>query len=235
MYDTIEGLHERDFVLFGVDWGAGTRGENKAQTIAIMDHLMRKKARFALLSFEPQSITLVKMIVADLAKKHNYVEGTDFVNFGYKANQDAYLKGFVLDIAGSVGVDSRGIAISGLPVMEGVKSAHDIKLLIDVTPSDTYNSYIKFMQGSYQMPMGAAVTAVMVPEAVNRFESGQLVGLVPGLAGAIEYEQLLNLPGKATAANISSSAAHFLIIAFIIMGNVAMFIEKRAKAKEELN
>ena len=85
MYDRIESLHEGDFILFGADWGAGTRGENKGQTIALLEHVMRKKLHFAVLSFEPQSVTLMQLILEDLAKKHDYKEGIDFVNLAKKA------------------------------------------------------------------------------------------------------------------------------------------------------
>lgn len=231
LYDTIEAMPERSFVLLGVDWGAGTRGENLAQTIALMRHVMKKKLRFALLSFEPQSRTLAQNLAERLTKEYGYTEGKDWVNFGYKPDQENYLKAFVLDIPNSVGIDRRGLPVAGMPVMDGIKTARDIKLLLDVTPSDTYNAYIKFLQGSYQVPMGVACTSVITPEAVNRLDSGQIVGLIAGLQGAVEYEKLIDSPGKATSANISSSAAHFLIIAFILMGNIAMALERRQRAQ----
>lgn len=229
-YDAVEALHENDFVILGVDWGGGTRGENRAQTIAIINHLMRKKCRFALLSFEPQSKTLCQTIAEQETAKYHYVEGVNWVNFGYKPDQENYLKGFVLNIPQQVGIDRRGIPLSTLPVMQGITTAADVKLLADVTPSDTYNGYIKFMTQSYKIPLCVAPTSVMAPEAFNRLDSGQVVGLMSGLQGAVEYEQLLGLPGKATSASLSSSAAHLLIIGFILLGNLAMILERRQRA-----
>lgn len=231
LYQAIEALPENSFVLLGVDWGAGTRGENRPQTISLMRHIMRKKLRFALLSFEPQSRTLVQTIAEDLTRQTGYKEGVNWVNFGYKPDQENYLKAFVLDIPGSVKLDRRGLPVVDMPVMQGIKTARDIKLLLDVTPSDTYNAYIKFLQGSYQVPFGVACTSVITPEAVNRLDSGQIIGLIAGLQGAVEYEQRLGVTGSATSASISSSAAHFLIILFIVMGNVAMALERRQRAR----
>ena len=232
MYDEINDLKENDFVLFGVDWGAGTRGESRAQTEALMRHCMKKKLRFAIMAIgEPQAKQLAQTIALALQKEYGYVQGINWVNFGYKADPENYLKAWVQNIPGSIGTDIRGIPVSTMPVMKGITTARDINFLIDVTPTSAYESYIKFVQGSFNLKMGVAVTSVMGPEAFNRLDSNQIVGLIVGLQGAVEYEQLLGYKGAATRASISSSFAHLLIIGFIILGNVAMILERRQRAR----
>ena len=239
MYDTIEELKPDSFVLFGVDWGAGTRGESRAQTEAIMRHLMKKHHRFAIMAIgEPQAKQLTQIIALKLQDEFNlkntdfkYEQGVNWVNFGYKADPENYLKSWVKNIPGSIVSDIRGQSVAEMPVMKGVKTAGDIDLLLDITPTSSYESYIKFVQGSYNLKMGVAVTSVMGPEAFNRLDSNQIVGLVVGLQGGVEYEQLLDYKGAATRASISSSFAHLLIIGFIILGNVAMILERRQRAR----
>ena len=63
-------------------------------------------------------------------------------------------------------------------------------------------------------------------EAFNYLDSGQIVGLLQGLQGAVEYEQLLNTFGRATRASNSLSSAHLLLITFIVLGNIAMLLER---------
>ncbi len=231
LYDAIEALPPNSFVLLSMDWGAATRGENRPQSIAFITHLMRKHVRFGMLSFEPTSKTLSQGIAEDLAKQYHYTYGTDWVNFGYRADQDNYLKGFVHDVPGILSTDIKGQPVATMPVMQGVHTAKDIAMLLDVTPSDTYNSYVKFVQGPYQVPLGVALTSVMAPEAFNRLDSHQIVGLMGGLQGGVEYEQKLGYVGKATQASLSSSFAHFLIIGLILMGNVAMLAERKLKSR----
>jgi hypothetical protein len=239
LYNAIERLKPGDFVLVSMDWSAGSRGENRPQSIALLHHLMRKKARIGLLSFDAQSKALVQPIITGIASDprygYHYREGIDWINFGYRVDQDNYLKGFVADVPGAQINDIHDRPVVGQPVMHGIKTARDITMILDVTPADTYSSYIKFVQGPYHTLLGVAPTAVMVPEAMNRFDSKQIVGLIPGLAGAHEYEQKLGIAGTATAAALSLSAAHLLIIAFIVMGNVAMVLERRQKARAEMN
>ena len=233
MYDAIEALPPDSFVLFGIDWSAGTRGENGAQTDVLMRHLMRRHVRFALLAFaDPQSETLGQDIAVNLQKEYGYVEGRDWTNWGYHpgAAQENFLKALVQDIPSTVVTDNHGHRIAELPVMHGVHTAHDLGMILNVNPTGSYTTYIQFVQGPYNVPMGFAPTAVMAPEAFNYLDSKQLVGMVAGLQGAVEYEQKMGVSGKATRANISSSFAHLLIIAFILLGNVAMILERRQKA-----
>lgn len=231
LYKAIEALPEGSIVLFGVDWGAGTRGENRAHTEALMHHLMRKKLRFALLAFDPQAKKLSQNIALRLQSKYGYVEGVHWVNFGYKVDQENYLKAFGPDVIGQVDKDIHGNPLAGMEVMRGVKTAGDFAMLLDVTGSGTYETYIQFLQGPYKLKMGLGTTSVMAPEAFNRMDSGQLVGMMPGLTGATEYETLLDIPGKATSASASSAFAHLLVIAFIALGNIAMLLERRLRAQ----
>ncbi len=232
LYDRIEALPPDSFVLIGMDWTASTRGENGAQTEALMVHVMRRHLRFAMIAFNsPQGSTLGEDIAQRLQAQYGYREGVDWCNFGYKADQQNYLQAFVRDIPASVVTDVRGKALASLRVMRGISSGRDVSLLLEITGTNTYNIWIQFFQGPASVPMGASLTAVMAPEAYTYLDSKQIVGLVNGLKGATEYEQLLGVFGKASRAGNSSSLAHLLIIGFIILGNVAMLLERRQQAR----
>jgi hypothetical protein len=136
----------------------------------------------------------------------------------------------VRDIPTTVTADVHNTDIRTLEVMKGIKSAKDISLLLNVNPTDGYQAYIQFVQTPYKIPMGLAPTAVMAPETYKYLDSGQLIGMLNGLQGAIEYEQLLGVIGRATVDSNSLSFAHMLIISLIILGNVAMLLERRQKA-----
>ncbi len=232
LYDRIEALPPGSFVLLGMDWSAGTRGENGAQTEALMRHLMKRKLRFAMLAFSsPQGATLGQIIAERLQTEYGYREGIDWCNFGFKTDQQNFLQAFVRNIPASIGADARGIPIESLPVMKGINSGHDVAFLLEITGTNTFNIYIQFMQGPADVPMAVALTAVMAPEAYNYVDSKQIVGMLNGLKGGNEYEQLLGVFGKASRASNSSSFAHLLIITFIALGNVAMLLERRQRAR----
>ncbi|MCW3098600.1 MAG: hypothetical protein JWL77_4218 [Chthonomonadaceae bacterium] len=235
LYDAIDNLPENSFVLFGPDYSGGTRGENGAQTEALLRHLMimwhKKKVRFGILAFDPQGKTLAQNIALGLQEEYNkqgydIKEGVNWVNFGYRVDQQNFVRAMVKDVPGTLAKDIHDAPLGTLPVMKGIQTAKDISMILDVNPTINYTIYIQFMQGPYKIPMGLAPTAVMAPEAFNYLDSGQIVGMLQGLQGAVEYEQLLNTFGRATRASNSLSVAHLLLIGFIILGNIAMLLER---------
>ena len=54
--------------------------------------------------------------------------------------------------------------------------------------------------------------------------------MIGGLAGAAEYEKLVEIPGSATAGMRTQSIAHLIIVAFILIGNAAYFASRRRGA-----
>jgi hypothetical protein len=235
LYDAIDNLPENSFVLFGPDYSGGTRGENGAQTEALLRHLMimwhKKKVRFGILAFDPQGKTLAQTIALGLQEEYNkqgydIKEGVNWVNFGYRVDQQNFVRAMVKDVPGTLAKDIHDAPLATLPVMKGIQTAKDISMILDVNPTINYTIYIQFMQGPYKIPMGLAPTAVMAPEAFNYLDSGQIVGMLQGLQGAVEYEQMLNTFGRATRASNSLSVAHLLLIGFIVLGNIAMLLER---------
>src|ERR1041384_8603173 len=57
-FDAIEQAPADKIVVISTTWSASTQGENRPQTQVVIEHLMRRKLRFALLAFEPQSTNL---------------------------------------------------------------------------------------------------------------------------------------------------------------------------------
>lgn len=68
-------------------------------------------------------------------------------------------------------------------------------------------------------------------------QSGQLIGLVPGIKGAAEYETLtddlrVNAPGPGVRRMGPQTIGHLAIIAFVIIGNLA-FLRSRHRRRRE--
>jgi hypothetical protein len=61
---------------------------------------------------------------------------------------------------------------------------------------------------------------VSTPEFYPYLQSGQLKGLLGGMAGAAEYERLRNEKGTATRGMDAQSLAHVFVALCIVAGNV---------------
>ncbi len=240
-YDTIEKIAQdpvakNKLVIVSANYGAGTLADNNTQAEAVFRHLMKRKLKFAIFSFnDPQGRQLAQDVVDRIQGQYGYQYGRDYCNWGYRpaAAIEALLKAMVRDIPGAVGNDYKGTALAQVPVMQGIKTVDDINLIVEVSPSNTLPSWLQYFQhtGKEDIPTLFCPTPVMAPEAFPFLKSGQLQGMLFGLKGAIEYEGLIKEPGFATRASAALSYSHLLIIALIVLGNVGMVMERRAAAR----
>ena len=84
----------------------------------------------------------------------------------------------------------------------------------------------------YGMLLSSGSTAVQAPQIYPYLNAGQLNGILGGMSGAAEFEKVTNYPGKGTKYMLSQSFSHMVVIAFIIIGNIAFF---RSGRKSTLN
>ena len=93
--------------------------------------------------------------------------------------------------------------------------------------------YLQYPEDNYNQQLAAGVTAVMAADYYTYLNTGQLKGLLNGLKGAAEYENLMGKPDEATRGMNPQSAVHIIIILFIIIGNVGYFVVLRKKGAEK--
>lgn len=230
-YDEIEKLQPGDLVMISSNWSASTIAENQPQLEAVLTHLMRKQARFTFVSVEAQSRDISLRLAERVTKGAGYEYGTQWAHFGFVPNLIVAIKGMVNDLPSTVKQDVRGTAITQLPVMQGVKSLSDYKMVIDVTPSGTVPNWISYSPKNIVILY--CPTSVMAAEAYTYLDSGQIKGMITGAKGAQEYEQLLNVVGLGTRFMNAISFSHVLIIAFILLGNFAMLMNRIQQSRED--
>ena len=73
----------------------------------------------------------------------------------------------------------------------------------------------------------------MAPDLYPFLGSGQLVGLLGGLAGAADYEVLIDHRDEANKSMSPQSVTHLIIVAFVIFGNIAYFAARRGRSQQE--
>jgi hypothetical protein len=74
------------------------------------------------------------------------------------------------------------------------------------------------------------LTAVYTADIQPFYQSGQMKGILGGLKGAAEYETRIGRPGDGMAGMRSQKVAHYMIIAFIVLGNVAYLYNKKRRS-----
>ena len=230
-YNVVQGLPHNKLVIVDGWWSPSTRGENKWQAQAILTHLMRRHLPFAILSFDPKNNQLTQDIVNQLAPQYGYVYGRDYVNWGYRPQTVVVqiVKGLAQSIPGTIKTDWKGTPLAQIPVMRGIQNYSHIGAIVEITPSATADYWIGLApvgSGPGQIPLLFAPTAVMAPTYYPYLDSGQISGMLTGIKGAGDYEQLLGIRSFGTRATGALSLVYALIIAFVILGNVGYHVSR---------
>ena len=226
-FAAVERLQPGDVVVFGFDYDTGGAAEVHPQSEVFFDHCMLKGARIIACSISQQGPVFAHKAWSKWVN-NGKTYGTDFVNLGFFAGGSAALASFAKDIPGFVAVEYEGKPVSGMPVFQGISTAEDIDLFIDIATGSIL-PYIQYFQGPYNKPLTGGAIGSQISRYQSYSDAKQIQGYLGSLRGAAEYEQLLGMPGPATASMDAQSAAHLLIAVLIVLGNVGEFAVRKRK------
>jgi len=232
LYDVIEGLPEGSVVMMSIDYDPSGAPELQPATVAILRHCFRRNLKVLVLGLWATGVPLAVQALDDVGVVEFSKEyGVDFVNFGYKPGGAVTLVNLGRDIHDVCRQDIDGTPVEDLPMMDDVRAAGDIGLVISMSMGvPGSDQWIWYYHARYQGNLATAQTAIGAPRYYQYLQTGQLVGLIGGMKGSAEYERLVGNLGLATTGMDSQSIAHLLIIGFVILGNIVYWAEKRRKA-----
>lgn len=168
--------------------------------------------------------------------ENELVYGKHYVNLGYKPGAIIHVKAMTSDFFNPYPADRAGNQTIPMPIFQtsdsGRFSIKDIGIIISFTAGTAGIESFISVAGEHQRPMAAGCTSVNIPRFYTYMQTNQLIGLTGGLPGAAEYESLIDYVGQARRGVVSQSVAHLVIMAFIILGNIA-FIVETANAKKK--
>ena len=234
------------FVLIALDWGPSTKAENGAQSEVALEHLMRKRIPFGVITLSPYAgpflDSLPQTVAARLKAEDPTFEwkyGVDWVNLGFQPSGALFIQNLSKseDISETLVTDARGTPLQDLSVMSRVKTLKDIPIFAQFTGLvGVFNTWLQFLQkDSFRPVMLHGCTSITIPEAYIYYVSKQIRGLHEGLAGAAAYEDLLSaqypgrIVGSALRQNTSLAIAQLAIVALVIVGNLGYFLTKGRK------
>lgn len=243
-FDYIESLKPGDIVWISFDYGPSSTPENDPMTEAVMRECAIKKIPFVVSALYPLGgLGLANNAVAKIAHEHpNLKYGVDYVNLGYKDGAAAVMRRLGDDIAGAFPTDVNGTPLSQIPIMRGLRSIRQVKLVFTVATGVIGEYWITQVHSQVGTPVIIGPTAVSAPKYYAYLNAGQLVGMLGGMKGAAEYESLLRQrypelarfymstrDFTATKGMDGQTVLHALILFFILLGNIA-FLTTRSRA-----
>ena len=244
-FDFVEGLKPGDTVLLSFDYGPSSAPENDPMAEGFMRQCFVRKIRVIVIALYPLGgLTLANNSVARVtAEFPNLRYGEDYVNLGYKDGAQAVMRSLDKGFAGPFPVDVHGTPIANIPIMRDVHSVRDVSVVYSVATGLIGEFWVTQMHPQSGTPVIVGPTAVGAPKYYAYLNAGQMVGMVGGMKGAAEYEKLLASKHTelaqfykstrgftATKGMDGQTVIHFVIILFIVIGNVA-YMQSKKKSK----
>jgi len=232
VYDDIDALEPGSRVWLAMDYDPASQPELQPMSKAIMRHCFEKDLRVLVMTLWPGGPNLIvealDSVSAEFAAEgKNLIEGTDYVNLGYKPGGVAVILGSGQDLKDTFPTDMFGAATATMPVLEDLNSIKDLDYMVEIAAGSTADWWIVYGQKNYGFPLAIGCTAVSASQYYPYLNSKQITGLLGGLRGAAEYELLTGRPGIATAGMDAQSVVHLIVVLAIIFANIAYIVTLR--------
>lgn len=231
IYNYVEALPPGSLVLLSFDYGPSTKIECDPMAKALLRHMFSRHLKVVALALWPEGAVMASPVMAQAAEEYGCNYGVDYLNLGYKTGGSVLLKSLGNDFTSNFPQDVAGKSTSKFPLTSGINNIRDFKLAISLSGGRPgLADYVTIFSCDYQgVPVAGGCTAVSVPESYPYLNSKQLLGLLGGLKGATEYEQLINYAGEGSQGMAAQSIAHFFLAFLIIVANLAWFLSKPGK------
>lgn len=234
------------FAFVAFDFGPNTKAENAAQAEVVVEHLMRKRIPFVLFSqyllADPFLKSIPEKIKSTLEAEYPgelWIYGKDWINLGYRPGAGLLIQSIPksTNLAETFSIDAYSTPLKEMALFKKPVTLKNIPLFVQFTGLvGVFDSYVQFFQTQdYRPAFGHGCTSITIPEAYIYLDSGQLQGLLEGIAGAAWYSKLLTdeYPARpadnALMINTGLGIAHLLLILLIILGNVSSLVSRASR------
>lgn len=227
--EAIDALPEGSTVLMACDYDPGAIPELVPMTRTAFRHLLERDMKVVVTVLWNGGPGLVDGVLQEVAREFPDKEyGVDYINLGYKSGNEAVMVLMGQGVANAFPRDYRGQDSRSYPIMQRVSDYSSFPLLVSLSAGyPGTKEWVQQVNTRFNLPMVAGVTAVSAPEYYPYLQSGQLGGLLGGMAGAAEYEKARNEADSATKGMDAQSLGHLFVALCIILGNLVQWNRSR--------
>jgi hypothetical protein len=226
--DAIDHIPDGSTVLMSCDYDPASRPELVPMTQTALRQLWDKNCKIVVTVLWPGGPGVVDQTIRGVAAEPAYQSkkyGVDWVNLGYKSGNEAVMVLMGQGIASAFPIDYNNHPTNdyeALPIMKRVRDYSSFPLLVNISAGyPGTKEWVQQVNSRFHLPMVSGCTAVSTPEYYPYLQSGQLRGLLGGMAGAAEYELARHeRKGPASRGMDAQSLAHVFVAFCIVLGNL---------------
>ncbi len=245
IFQFIDTLPEGSIVFLPLDYDPGSMAELHPMTWVIVEQCWRKKLKVLMTALSQNGPGMadqaLRSIADSMAVEKTYngvtypprevVNGVDYAFLGYKPYPAMVILAMGQNFRLPFPLDYYGTPLDSLPMMHGVHNFDQIACAVNISGTNATDYWISYGQGRFGFPLAIGVTGVSTAQYYPYLGSKQIFGIMGGMLGAAEYEELADNAGNAKDAMRIQLFAHLVIIAFVIMGNVGYFMTRRKQKR----
>ena len=241
IYSFVDTLKPGQIVFIAVDYDPSNLAELQPMLYAMMEQCFRKDLRLIITALSQNGPGMADQAIRDVSdsvkQERTYhgeispgrtvVNGRDYVFLGYKPYPSLIILGMGQNFRIPFPTDYYGTPIDSIPMMNGVINYDQVACVVSLAAGNIADMWIADGQGRYNFKLAFGLTGVMGADYYPYLSSKQIFGIMAGQYGAAQYEKLADNSGMAKDGMRIQLLAHWLIILFIIIGNIGFFASRR--------
>ncbi|MEW6050025.1 MAG: hypothetical protein AB1644_03045 [Candidatus Zixiibacteriota bacterium] len=240
LYDYLQKVPPGSKVLVTFDYDPPSAAELQPMAESFLRYGFAHDFKMIIFGLWPQgpqqaNLALTKILDEPDIRAKLPVYGVDYVNLGFQSGNEFVIQRLGSDFKSMFPADYQGTPYDSLPLVRNVRNYANVDYSFNLSAGyPGTKEWVLFAVDRYGLKMGAGNTAVQTTGMYPYVRSGQLLGILGGMNGAAEFEQLTGTLAKGTKFMLSQSFSHLVVVAFIVIGNVAYFMHERRKGKRSL-
>lgn len=233
VYNAIDALPEGAMVLVSFDYEPSAMPEMDPMAKAILRHIFGRGLKVVGVTLIPYGTGIGEELFVAMEREFNLKQGVDYDFLGYKPGYQAVVLGLGQDLKGSFPKDFYEKDTRTVPILKDINSLRDFDYMMWLH-DDAYGGYSWIIYGrqNYGIDIGSGCTAILATGMYPFLQADQVTGIVGGLKGAAEYEKLMGYIGPGRLGMVAQSSIHVMIVALILLGNIAFILSRRKPKKD---
>jgi hypothetical protein len=231
--NVLQDLEESDIIWSAWETGFSGFNELKPGIIATYREVIESGAKMVIAFGTTEEFAVYNIVMGDAAtgirglltstmEEYDYNYGEDYVCLGYVLVNEASTSALANNLHDVAATDYLGNSLDDTFYAD-LNDAGDFTLIIDFSTGMQTVPMINHWVMDFDVPMIEGAIGVNIPSYTPYLDTGHLKAMLQSTKGCAELEYLTGNPGSGMTSMDSFTLVHFMLILFIIMGNIGYF------------